>query len=110
MDGAYLEYNFAPSGQWAAYAFMDYRLGGTDLPVDQAPKIILDPIGSHFALETEIVLPTKWHDIPIEFNLTAVIEETDGAKSYWALAHPSGKPDFHHKDCFALKLEAPSRA
>ena len=22
-------------------------------------------------------------------------------QSYWALAHPPGKPDFHHSDCFA---------
>ena len=108
-DGGYLEYNFAPSGQWAAYAFTVYRLGGIDLRVDQAPEIILDPIGSHFAMETEIDLPTEWRDIPVELNLTAVIEETDGTKSYWALAHPSSKPDFHHKDCFALKVEAPRR-
>ena len=34
----------------------------------------------------------------------AVIEEKDGTKSYWALAHPPGEPDFHHPDCFALDL------
>jgi hypothetical protein len=28
----------------------------------------------------------------------------DGTKSYWALAHPQGKPDFHHVDSFALTL------
>ncbi len=61
-------------------------------------------------METEIILPIDWQDEPIQLNLTAVIEETDGTKSYWALAHPSGKPDFHHRDCFALQLEAPSRA
>ena len=26
------------------------------------------------------------------------------------LAHPPGKPDFHHPDCFALTLEARGRA
>jgi hypothetical protein len=35
-----------------------------------------------------------------------VIEETNGRLSYWALAHPPGKPDFHHSDCFALELPA----
>ena len=29
--------------------------------------------------------------------------------SYWALAHPPGKPDFHHPDCFALELPAARR-
>ena len=37
-------------------------------------------------------------------GLSAVIEDTSGGKSYWALAHPPGKPDFHHADCFALEL------
>ena len=39
-------------------------------------------------------------------GLSAVIEETSGRKSYWALAHPPGKADFHHSDCFALELPA----
>ena len=109
-DSDYLEYNFAPSSQWAAYAFTNYRTGGNDLRVNKAPEILLDASESHFAIETEILLPTDWRKLPIELNLTAVIEEADGTKSYWALTHPPGKPDFHHKDCFALKLEAPSRA
>ena len=40
-----------------------------------------------------------------DLNLSAVLEEKDGTKSYWALAHPAGdKPDFHAPDCFAAKL------
>ena len=107
-DTPYLEYNFAPSGRWAAYAFTDYRTHGTDLDVVTAPEILLDASQGHFAVETEIILPLHWQGETIEMNLTAVIEETDGTKSYWALAHPPGKPDFHHRDCFAFKLEAPS--
>jgi hypothetical protein len=37
-------------------------------------------------------------------GVAAVIEETSGRKSYWALAHPPGKPDFHHPDSFAHVL------
>jgi hypothetical protein len=37
-------------------------------------------------------------------GLAAVIEETSGHKSYWALAHPQGKADFHHSECFALEF------
>ena len=42
-----------------------------------------------------------------QIGLSAVLEEKDGTKSYWALRHPPGKPDFHHPDCFALELPAP---
>ena len=41
---------------------------------------------------------------PARASLAAVIEEEDGAKSYWALAHPPGKSDFHHTDCFVARL------
>jgi hypothetical protein len=37
-------------------------------------------------------------------GISAIIEEKDGSKSYWALAHPQGKPDFHHADSFVLDL------
>lgn len=43
-------------------------------------------------------------------GISAVIEETDGTKSYWALAHAEGKPDFHHGACFAATLPAPTKA
>jgi hypothetical protein len=36
--------------------------------------------------------------------LSAVIEDTAGRMSYWALVHPSGKPDFHHADSFAYEF------
>jgi hypothetical protein len=34
----------------------------------------------------------------------AVIEEVNGYQCYWALAHPPGKADFHHPDCFVLEV------
>jgi len=43
-----------------------------------------------------------------EVGISAVIEELDGTKSYWALAHPPGAPDFHHPTCFAATLPPPS--
>jgi hypothetical protein len=40
---------------------------------------------------------------PLHLGLSAVLEETNCRKSYWALAHPPGKVDFHHSDCFTLE-------
>jgi len=34
------------------------------------------------------------------------VENAAGSKSYWALRHAPGKPDFHHADAFALQLDA----
>ena len=56
---------------------------------------------------------SRWSGLPNDaawrLGLSAVIEETSGRKSYWALAHPPGKADFHHSDCFALELPAAVR-
>ncbi|MBB6122446.1 DOMON-like domain-containing protein [Sphingobium subterraneum] len=96
--GDYSEFNFAPSMQWAAYRFSGYRQGMNDLPLS-APRVEPMEEGIRVTL-----------DFPVEngarFGLSAVIEEVDGTKSCWALAHPPGKPDFHHPDCFALQVEA----
>jgi hypothetical protein len=103
----YVEFNASPSSQWAAYSFDDYRAGMAELPIEAAPEIGLDASESHFALEVSYNLPPEWAGQPLELGLSAVIEENDGTKSYWALAHPPGQPDFHHGDCFALQLAAP---
>ncbi len=102
----YFEYNFSPSTEWALYRFSDYRKGMAEEMI-RRPRITCDYSESHFALNAEFDLPDGWRAGPCMVGLTAVVEEANGTKSYWALAHPPGKPDFHHKDCFALPLDAP---
>jgi hypothetical protein len=101
----YLEFNFAPSRKWAAYRFDDYRTGMREWPVS-APEIYLEMSETHFSLQAKIDLPDLI-TAHTQAGLSAVIHERQDVKSYWALCHPPGKPDFHHKDCFALKLAAP---
>jgi len=108
-EPGYLEFNFSPSSQWAAYLFSSYREAGGNLDLE-TPAIFLDCSASHLALEATVELPQEWERTPLMAALSTVIEETDGTKSYWALRHPPGKPDFHHPDCFALTLEAPPAA
>jgi hypothetical protein len=57
-----------------------------------------------------LVLPDAWREHDLRAGLSAVIATKSGNISYWAAAHSAGKPDFHHKDCFAVKLEARSAA
>ena len=98
---SYRESNFAPSGEWAAYDFTAYREGRTD-PEVAAPYIRVEDNFTWWAFGATISVDAKgaW-----EFGLSAVLEEKDGPKSYWALAHPAGdKPDFHDAACFAAHL------
>ncbi len=104
---AYRELNFSVSSQWAAYSFDGYRENRSDLEMSCVPDLGNDASDSHFALEARVVLPAPKVDTSLEVGVCAIIEESDGTKSYWALRHPPGKPDFHHADCFALVLAAP---
>ncbi len=106
---AYCELNFAPSMQWAAYQFSGYRSGMRVASEISAPRVEVQSNDGcyqlHAALELDR-LPGLPGDAVWRLGLAAVIEEAGGRKSYWALAHPPGKPDFHHSDCFAQELAA----
>ena len=109
-DGAYYEFNVAPSTQWAAYRLAGYRSGMSALTGIAAPSIQVRSDLDHLELEVRLdleALPGLAGDRPWRLGLSAVIEETGGQTSYWALAHPPGKADFHHADCFALEVLAP---
>jgi len=49
-------------------------------------------------------LPDLSREVSWRLGLSALIEDQSGGMSYWALAHPPGKPDFHHADGFALEF------
>ena len=102
---AYREFNLSPCGQWASYAFAGYREGMR--AADEAAVVDgLDGGSDCMALEARVDLP----DAAQRLALSAVIEDSQGEKTYWALAHPSDKPDFHHPDSFTLVLPAPETA
>jgi hypothetical protein len=104
---AYYEFNFSPSMQWAAYCFSAYRRKMSVANDVCAPRIEVQSSGEFYRLQASLELDGI-SNLPSEalwrLGLSAVIEETSGRKSFWALAHPPGKPDFHHSDCFAYEL------
>lgn len=105
----YAEFNLAPSTEWAAYLFDDYRSGMRAASMTVAPHIDFEANGATCVLQAALYGLTGLRgDAAWLLGLSSVIEETTGRLSYWALAHPPGKPDFHHADCFALSLPAPS--
>lgn len=101
---AYREFNFAPSGEWAAYAFSDYRQRVEWTP-PAAPHITVTQAAGSVTLQAFLphaLLPADAQAL----GLTAVIEAADGSLSYWALHHASERPDFHRRESFTLQPEA----
>jgi len=105
----YLELNFSPSGDWAAYGFQSYR-DGMAPALDAAPRLTLRQDGDRLELQAQVRLsgalafPASAKPL-LRIALSAVVEDPEGRLSYWALGHPSGRPDFHHPDSFSLALE-----
>jgi hypothetical protein len=97
----YREFNFSPSRQWAAYQFDAYRKGMLPAPAGSL-NLEVERAAAGLELLADIEAPRTY----LRLGLSAVIEEAGGRISYWALAHPPGKPDFHAPDCFALELPA----
>jgi hypothetical protein len=108
-DGpGYYEFNLSPSGAWATYGFTSPRQGMRPALEIPAPHIETRAAAAGFDLGAVVELPPGAFptDRPWRVALTAVIEDTRGAKAYWALAYPSGPPDFHNPDGRMLDLTA----
>lgn len=103
----YYEFNFAPSTQWAAYRFDSYRSGMRAATEISALPIEVRSSPDCYTLETSLDLDCLSglpHEASWHLGLSALIEDTSGCMSYWALTHTPGKPDFHHADCFTLEF------
>ncbi|OYX37087.1 MAG: hypothetical protein B7Y98_13610 [Sphingomonas sp. 32-62-10] len=98
----------SPSFEWAAYQFDMYREGMRNFSLQSDPEISITPDTSgQFWLDADLDV-SGFDAQGAKMNLSAVIEERDGTKSYWALAHAPGPPDFHNSDCFIATLPAPT--
>ncbi|HEY0438418.1 MAG TPA: DOMON-like domain-containing protein [Phenylobacterium sp.] len=105
----YVEINLSPAGQWATYSFDSYRAGMAAACIEPEPFTGAVAVGPDLKLQAEVDLASlgELASRPWRLGLAAVIEAADGTLSYWALAHPPGRPDFHRADCFALEVPAP---
>lgn len=106
---AYCELNLSPSERWNAYDFDGHRDGMRERPFPHEPECTMRQ-GSTFAIFDAAIPIGGLPQADCAMGMCAVIEEQGGVKSYWALAHPEGEPDFHAPACFAVALPAPGAA
>ena len=102
----YCEFNFSPSGEWAAYRFTGYRARDTGYAAGLAPHIEFQQHATGFELTANLPVQLLPASAEWQISLTMVVEASDGSKSYWALAHSAAQPDFHLRQSFSLILKA----
>ncbi len=101
----YVEFNVSPSTEWAIYQFDDYRQGARAVSVSSL-QVAVTSRDDLLTLDAEFDLTSLGFNAnqPLQMGISAVIECFDRIISYWAIKHPMPKPDFHHRDGFALLL------
>lgn len=103
----YLEFNFSPCGAYACYAFDTYRQASAAVPPAERPDMAVVRLERVFQLKVSLPLTALAAlRAPYAVALSTVVEDCDGALSYWALRHPADKPDFHHPEAFVLRMDA----
>jgi hypothetical protein len=100
--GRYREFNFSPSGQWAAYAFAGYRMDGADFEPVRYPEIKCE-MGQRLFMATVFIDARELAGAE-RASLSAVLMEEGGRPSYWASVHNKLEPDFHDPACFRIPL------
>ncbi len=97
----YREFNLSPSGAWNVYRFRDYREGMKEenliktLPFNVESSSEGD-LKIDIKIDLNLIQGSK--DKDIETGFSAVLENKDMTKSYWALSHPKNTPDFHARE------------
>jgi hypothetical protein len=102
---AYWEINLSPSGDWNIYRFNGYRRGMQEEQGFKKLPFNVKTLTDCLMLDIEIDLKKFIKSqSAINVGVNAVIKNGDN-KTYWALAHKGGQPDFHRKDGFTIKLQ-----
>lgn len=108
-EQSYLEFNFSPSGDWAAYRFDAYRQGQSPWLQQPISVAVRPPGGEHLLIQARAQLPAG-ATIGWRLGPAAVIESSDGSLSYWATRHAGAQPDFHAAAGFVVALSEPTQA
>lgn len=107
-DGAYHEFNFSPSGDWAIYTFVAERVRQPEPTLLPAPIIACTTTPDSLTLTADMSLHALAPNGKWRAGLSAIIELADGNKLYWALHHPKPQPDFHARSGWVADAFSPS--
>ena len=90
----YWEYNFAPNGAWALYAFDSYRKKSRE--PDSAPPLIFYKKTQKRHFQFQIAIQTLPPFPNPQWHFCAVLKNKKGELFYFAETHLKPNPDFHY--------------
>ncbi len=103
--GSYWEFNFSPAGHWNVYYFDGYRLGMREEAAWQSLPFTVELQDSGLRLLVELDLSrVAVQGQRFDVGVSAVVRQSTGGPSYWALCHRGPVADFHRRDGFIVSL------
>ena len=103
-EEGYVEVNLCTDHCWNVYRFSGYRHGMAEA---SCPEVVVEVAATTAGLRLVAAIPLSGQapdELPLQAALSAVLLHRDGKKSYWALAHCAGEPDFHQRAAFVVHL------
>ncbi len=105
----YWEFNLAPSLDWNAYRFTNYRSALQQEAHIADIKIATEVANRNLTrLQATLPLPLRVVGQPLAIGISSVIEDREGNMHYFALRHAGIKPDFHDPAGFDIKIDPAS--
>ncbi len=100
----YWEFNLSPSGDWNVFALSGYRQGLKEETAFSKLPFTVQSSADDLRLKISVDV-SELVDISklVRLGVSAVVI-TGGEESFWAIAHPTTKADFHHPDSFIVTL------
>ncbi len=103
--GSYWEYNLSPAGHWNVYHFDAYRSRMREEAAWQSLPFTVEMQESGLSLSVELDLSRIGvQGQRFDVGVSAVVCQSTGLPSYWALCHRGSVADFHRRDGFIVSL------
>jgi hypothetical protein len=101
----YWEFNLSPAGDWNVYRFAFYRQGMEEETAITSLPFTVQRDSESLSLVLELDLDAIVRaDQVVEVALSAVIKQSSGKVTHWALTHRGPQADFHCRDSFIIPL------
>ncbi|MFK8185734.1 MAG: DOMON-like domain-containing protein [Phormidesmis sp.] len=108
-DLLYREFNLSPSGAWNVLTLQGYRYATKEEPSFESLPFTVEKSDDGLKLAADIDISSLVDEArPVRLGISAVliVKDAEGKshETFWAIAHPASKPDFHHPNSFSLSL------
>lgn len=105
-DPQYWEFNLSPSGDWNIYHMDAYRRVGfrEEMSMQRVQFEVRNEAGCISLVAHVDLTPLIPEGHPIQLAISSVLQAVDKHETFWALAHPESKPDFHIRESFLIQL------